>query len=115
MNYRTGPRAKVTTVEEFMRRGGGGGGNGGGEPPREPGALEKKIRAWAKELIRREEKAIEDMGHDGLRLYVENREKLKKLGEQFRKVADPGFEGTVEAVKVLWDYGFGLRTAAQPS
>ena len=110
MRYDTGPQAKVTTVEEFLKRGGGG----GGEPPQEPGTVEKKIRDWAGKLIRREEKALADSGQQTPRLYLENRKKIKDLNEQFRRVADPGLEGTMEAVKILWRYGFGLRTM-QPS
>ena len=111
MHYRTGPQAKVTTVEEFLKRGGG---SGGGDPPPEPSGIEKKIRSWAEELIRREERALEDAGKAVPRVYVENRHRVKSLSEQFQKISTPGFEGTVEAVKVLWSYGFGLRTV-QPS
>lgn len=109
MPYPDGPKVKATTVEEFLRRGGGH-----EDPPPEPGAVEKKIRSWAQKLIRREKKTLNEAVEVTPRIYLENKHKVRELNEQFRKVSDPAFEGTIEAVKVLWRYGFGLREA-QPS
>ncbi len=100
MHYRSGLQARVTTVEEFLKRSGGG----GGEPPREPNAFERIIRDCAEKLIRRQQNELESSGRVVPSVYVQNRERIKSLSEQFKKVTNPDFEGTVEAVKVLGEY-----------
>ena len=112
MHYYSEPKAKATTVEEFLKRGGGGG-NGRG-PEEEPNVIEKKIREWAEKLMQREKAMLEDSVPLVPQQHVDKLFKMKELSRQFEKIANPDLDGTVEAIRILWRYKFGLHTA-QPS
>ena len=103
-------RAKAVTREEFERWSRNNGGGGNGNQPEEPSSVEKKIRGWAEKLLKREQDYLEENGRASPRQYVESRSKISDLRRQFSAVSNPGLDGTIEAVKVLWRYNFGLRT-----
>ena len=111
MHYYSEPRAKATTVEDFLKRGGGGNGR---VPQEEPNVIEKKIRDWAEKLMQREKVMLEEAVPLVPRQHVDRLYKMKELSRQFEKIANPDLDGTVEAIRILWRYKFGLHTA-QPS
>jgi hypothetical protein len=68
---------------------------------RRPNGLEKKIREWAENLISIEQEALKNSGPQPPDKFLQNKKRDSDLDAEFKRIADPGFEGTVDAAKFI--------------